>query len=75
MSGLSLLSAASEQATSSDDGLDHVYCCDPDIALCGTDISGADFAAFDAASCVVCADLDDTDAPCARCGYGAEVTS
>jgi len=60
-------------ATGSGDDLHHVYCCDPDIALCGTDISCSEFADFDVASCVVCADLDDADAPCDRCAEGTGV--
>lgn len=48
-------------AEGSDAGADehHVYCCNPDVALCGTDISGHDFAEDnESVSCVVCVDLD-----------------
>lgn len=54
------------------DDLSHIYCCDPDTALCGTDISGTDDAEFDEADCVVCADLESVGALCALCmGGGA----
>ncbi len=42
----------------------HVVCCDPDTAMCGTDMSGTEWAPGTAViGCVVCADL--VDAPCA----------
>lgn len=49
--------------TSAGDELDHIYCCDPDLALCGTDISGHEDNDADG-TCVVCLDLE--FAPC-RC--------
>lgn len=46
--------------------LDHLYCCDPDIALCGTDISDSPELFDDGATtCVVCDDLEDQ--LCPRC--------
>lgn len=47
------------------DELDHLYCCDPDLALCGTDISGHEDNDADG-TCVVCLDLE--FAPCRLCG-------
>lgn len=38
--------------------LNHEICCvDQDLAMCGTDITGADWTALDPLTCVVCADL------------------
>ncbi|MFF7631431.1 hypothetical protein [Streptomyces cyaneofuscatus] len=43
--------------------LDHLYCCNPDLALCGTDIGDASEIAPDSdITCIVCADLEDE--PC-----------
>jgi hypothetical protein len=54
-------------ATESDDCLRHVYCCDPETALCGTDLSDTDETDDDdAPTCVVCLDLEDVTCP--RCG-------
>ncbi|MET4670773.1 hypothetical protein [Streptomyces sp. PvR018] len=53
------LAPAPVKATNGGSDLDHIYCCDPDLALCGTDVS--DVPEIDADSdinCVVCADLD-----------------
>lgn len=72
---MSALASALAEATTSGttDNLDHVYCCNPDAALCGTDISGHEFASFDVADCVVCADLEAVGAPCSpTCVYGGE---
>ncbi|MET7900624.1 hypothetical protein [Streptomyces sp. NPDC005336] len=46
-----------------DDELDHVYCCDPDRALCGADLSDVaeivdDWDNEDVDVCVVCVDLE-----------------
>lgn len=49
------------------DGLDHWYCCDPDVSFCGRDISETPDVAFDVASCVVCESLADTYV-CSECG-------
>lgn len=46
--------------------LDHLYCCDPDTALCGTDISDSPELFDDGdTTCVVCDDLEDQ--PCHLC--------
>lgn len=53
------LAPAPVKTTNGSSDLDHLYCCDPDLALCGTDVS--DVPEIDADSditCVVCADLD-----------------
>lgn len=57
--------------TGMDDELDHIYCCDPDRALCGRDISGVEEEeceewSCDDHPCVVCEDLEGR--PCERCG-------
>lgn len=47
--------------------LDHFYCCNPDVAYCGADLSDVPEAYFDEHGptvCVVCADLDNQ--PCPR---------
>ncbi|WP_329214894.1 hypothetical protein OG352_05460 [Streptomyces sp. NBC_01485] len=52
-----------------DDDLTHSVCeCTPDIALCGTDMAGAEWADEDddVTCCVVCLDLEDE--PCPKCG-------
>jgi len=45
------------------DGLDHLECCaNHDVALCGTDLTGASYYPADAGpGCVVCKDLDAGD--------------
>lgn len=45
--------------TSNDDGLVHTFCCDPDRALCGKDVSGEPVTACIESpdDCVVCEDL------------------
>lgn len=58
--------------TGSADDLNHVYCCDPDVALCGTDISGDEEVEYDTANCVVCLDLEDAAVACSpTCPTGA----
>lgn len=51
----------------------HVYCCDIDVGLCGTDISALPVLADGVpATCVVCADLD--GGPCSpTCPSPSEV--
>jgi hypothetical protein len=55
---------------SGDDLLDHIWCCDPDRALCGADLSGVeevDSIRPDRA-CVVCLDIDRQPGPvCPLC--------
>jgi len=57
-----VLLAPSSRATSDGTDLNHIYCCDPDTALCGTDVSGQPETDLDEANCVVCLDLEDQ--PC-----------
>jgi hypothetical protein len=46
-------------------GITHVVCCNEDIALCGTDVSGQPFVGGDfPVDCVVCLDTD----ACPGCG-------
>ena len=48
-----------------DDPYHHLYCCDPDTALCGLDVSGyADNPDDDAPLCPLCALADDEGLPC-----------
>jgi hypothetical protein len=49
-----------------DDTLSHYFCCDPDRALCGTDLPVCDEADDDdeAVDCVVCTSLAESDVPC-----------
>lgn len=63
----SLAPSPSGPSTTSDEGLDHIYCCDPDTALCGTDISGyVERPALGDVDCIVCDDLEFK--PCLTCG-------
>jgi hypothetical protein len=65
---MSALDAAPTPARTGPGGtdLDHIYCCDPDVALCGTDISDApEIDPNSEINCVVCADLEFQ--PCALC--------
>lgn len=48
------------------DDLDHYVCCDNDVALCGADVSDAEWSEDLPDLCVVCDDLDGFDCP--RCG-------
>ena len=44
--------------TDDGDDLIHRYCCNPDVALCGTDLSGEDDCEVtDETECIVCAHL------------------
>jgi hypothetical protein len=51
-----------------DDDIDHMVCeCNPDIALCGTNVSEVDWKDDGSPpDCVVCAAMADT--PCPYCG-------
>jgi hypothetical protein len=44
--------------------VDHYYCCDEDVALCGTDLRGVPDGPEHDALCPICADLLDANAPC-----------
>lgn len=58
----------SKKSDVDDSTLDHIFCdCNPNIALCGTDISTLDFnTVIEEDLCVVCKDLEDKS--CDRCG-------
>lgn len=58
---------ATEQTAALDSDMNHVYCCDPNTAWCGTDISNHPEVSEDTPlDCIVCADLEDL--PCPVCG-------
>ncbi|MFF0597868.1 hypothetical protein [Streptomyces antibioticus] len=45
----------------------HVVCCNPDVALCGTDVAGLPWGDGDEeTTCIVCRDLEHQNCP--RCG-------
>lgn len=48
------------------DNLDHYVCCDPNLALCGVDVTHATWSEDLPDLCVVCEDLDEFE--CERCG-------
>jgi hypothetical protein len=56
----------------SDPDLFHWVCCDPNVALCGTDVTRHPMRSIDSDDdpCVVCADLVNT--PCDGCGWDAD---
>lgn len=56
------------------DGESHLFCCNPDRALCGIDLDEAEYDdATDAPTCVVCADLQAQPVPCSpTCRYPNE---
>lgn len=60
-------SPATDASTAPGSDLNHVYCCDPNTAWCGTDISThAEIDSDTPLDCVVCADLEPL--PCPTCG-------
>jgi hypothetical protein len=51
----------------SHDDTTHVFCCNPDRALCGQDVSTEPEVPYGVGhDCIVCLDLEDQ--PCSRCG-------
>lgn len=52
----------------SDYDLDHWYCCDPNIAYCGRDISGDAEGHADENLCPLCALVEENHIPCPECG-------
>jgi hypothetical protein len=56
--------APASAAASTGDDLAHVYCCNPDVALCGTDVTGVPEVPDEDTTCVVCLDLEDADFAC-----------
>ncbi len=76
MSDLAALHAATETSTGADD-LDHIICpiCNPDLALCGTDVTNHPWIPDDAEEspddCLVCDHLSHTPH---HCGWTFEPT-
>jgi hypothetical protein len=56
---MTLTAPAAPVTSSSEDGLDHIYCCDPNVSLCGADISEEDDLGP--------VDIDELDNPCPKC--------
>ncbi|MFD5081886.1 hypothetical protein ACFWOG_04490 [Kitasatospora sp. NPDC058406] len=50
--------------TTGNNDLNHVYCCSPNTALCGTDITDARDDDTADITCIVCADLIWDNTPC-----------
>ena len=54
--------------TGTEDELIHVVCCDPDVAMCGMDVSGYRWVPHDEpATCELCAIAYEEDLPCPKC--------
>lgn len=67
MSGSTQIASAPEASAAPGSDMNHIYCCDPNTAWCGADISDHVEVAPDVpVDCVVCADLEDL--PCPECG-------
>jgi hypothetical protein len=56
-------------AVGSDLGLNHIYCCSPDVSLCGLDISQHPEIDVDENMCVVCEDLEDGPCTCTEASF------
>jgi hypothetical protein len=52
--------------STTDDDLTHLVCCDPDLSLCGLDLTGGEDVPEppDAEQCEICANKDRLDLPC-----------
>lgn len=51
----------------SDDDIDHIYCCNPDLALCGKDVTGEPMTDHDRDNgkfCELCVSFEELDLPC-----------
>jgi len=48
--------------------LDHVYCCDPDVALCGADLSDHVESSMATNPCVLCIALEEIGIVCGTAG-------
>lgn len=56
--------ASHTSLTGNPDDVDHIYCCDPNLAMCGLDLTGvAEGPEFDAA-CPLCGLAEDTGQGC-----------
>ncbi|MEV6165728.1 hypothetical protein AB0L71_28210 [Streptomyces sp. NPDC052052] len=63
---MTAIAPAPVDTTTSNSELGHIYCCNPDLALCGTDISDmAEIDAEEEVDCIVCNDLEAH--PCPTC--------
>lgn len=56
--------APAPTTNSTSTGLTHIYCCDPDLALCGEDLTDIPTVDEDTNLCVVCEDLEDQPCTC-----------
>ncbi|WP_394436257.1 hypothetical protein [Streptomyces sp. SGAir0957] len=66
---VTLTAPSPSAATSVGDEITHLYCCDPNRAICGVDLTGVPEVDEDE-NCVVCIDPDEH--PCPYCGWEAE---
>lgn len=64
MTALTTLPAPTRTGAPAD--LNHIFCCNPNITLCGVDSSEAEIVDYVEADCVVCLDLEDQTCP--TCG-------
>lgn len=48
--------------------VDHWYCCNPNIAYCGRDISGDPEGHRDTNLCLLCVLVEEKHIPCPECG-------
>ena len=51
--------------------VDHLYCCDPDVAMCGLDLTGVPEGREFTHVCPLCAEVNDSDTPCPVAGCEA----
>lgn len=60
--------APTKGSTDDGDELDHLFCCDEDVALCGSDLTGTEFGEVvsEESLCLVCNDLEGQ--PCGAAG-------
>lgn len=63
MNALATPQTQADIGPSGGDGLNHLYCCDENLGLCGTDLGGHQETADDT-TCVVCVELEASDRPC-----------
>jgi hypothetical protein len=51
-------------AASADDDIIHTVCCDPDLAMCGEDVTGADWVYNPDRDCALCKIVEVSGLPC-----------
>jgi len=66
MTAVSTIADTASTNRGQSDDLDHLYCCDPDLALCGSDLNDVSEDQMVGVLCVVCEDLEWR--PCPECG-------